>query len=108
MEHSVDLAVGKTVARLRGRKVSQQSLALRVGTSQSYISRVEAGTVQPSLMQVHRLLQALGYELRVEPKPMRVRSDPSGRPAQLVMTAEERMESAAAMGNLLAEMSAPA
>lgn len=95
---------GKMLTGLRGRKVSQGALALRAGTSQSYISRVEAGTVQPSVAQAQRLLHALGYEMRVEPKPMRVRSDPSGRPAQLVMTAEERMESAAAMGNLIAEM----
>jgi hypothetical protein len=40
--------------------------------------------------------------MRVE--MMRVRSDPGGRPAQLTMTAEERMESAAAMGELIADV----
>jgi predicted transcriptional regulator len=95
---------GRTLARLRGPKVSQGALALRAGTSQSYISRVEAGKVQPTLPQAQRLLYALGYEMRAEPRPMRVRSDPSGRPAQLAMTAEERMESAAALGNLVAEL----
>ncbi|HET8536037.1 MAG TPA: helix-turn-helix transcriptional regulator [Solirubrobacteraceae bacterium] len=95
---------GATLARLRGKRVSQGALALRAGTSQSYVSRVESGLVQPSLAQAQRLLHALGYEMKIEPKPMRVRSDPAGRPAQLAMSAEERFESAAAMGNLAAEL----
>lgn len=97
-------AFGQTLAQLRGRRISQGALALRAGTSQSYISRVEAGQVQPSLPQAQRLLYALGYEMRLEPHPMRVRRDDAGRPAQLVMTAEERMDSAAAMGHLAAEL----
>jgi transcriptional regulator with XRE-family HTH domain len=95
---------GAMLAQLRGKRVSQGVLALRAGTSQSYVSRVEAGRVQPSLAQAQRLLHALGYEMKIEPKPMRVRSDPAGRPAQLAMSAEERFESAAAMGNLAAEL----
>jgi transcriptional regulator with XRE-family HTH domain len=93
---------GATLARLR--RISQRRLALRVGTSQSYVSRVEAGKVQPTIAQAQRLLHALGYELKLEPKPLPVRSDPEGRPAQLVMTAEERIESAAQLGNLAAEL----
>ncbi len=95
---------GRLLARLRGDRVTQRALAIRVGTSQSYVSRVEAGTVHPTLTQAERLLNCLGYELSLQPAAMPRRSDPHGLPAQLAMTAEERMQSAAALNNTVAEL----
>jgi transcriptional regulator with XRE-family HTH domain len=95
---------GELLVKLRGRHVSQRALAVRAGTSQSYVSRVEAGTVQPTLAQAEHLLNCLGYRLRLELEPLPSRTDPAGLPAQLVMTPEERMQSAAAIHNAIAEL----
>lgn len=97
-------AVGKLITDLRGERVSQRALAVRAGTSQSYLSRVEAGAVQPSLAQAERLLNCLGFEFKVELAPMPRRTDPFGLPAQLAMTAEERMQSAAALHDTMVEL----
>jgi len=94
---------GKLLARLRG-PVSQGALAVRGGTSQSYVSRVESGQVQPTLAQAEHLLNCLGYTLDMQAKPMSQRSDPYGLPAQLAMSAEERMQSAAAIHNTMIEL----
>lgn len=96
--------VGKLIVRLRGDRVSQRALAVRAGTSQSYISRVESGAVQPTLAQAERLLSCLGYRLRVQAEPLPRRFDPDALPAQLAMTAEERMQSAAALHNAMVEL----
>jgi transcriptional regulator with XRE-family HTH domain len=95
---------GKLLRRLRGAKVSQGALARRAGTSQSYVSRVEAGEIDPSLRQAAHLANSLGYRLRVELEPMRARSDLAGLPQQLAMTAEERMQSAAALHNTVVQL----
>jgi transcriptional regulator with XRE-family HTH domain len=97
---------GHLLKRLRGEQVSQGTLALRAGTSQSYISRVESGAVVPTLGQAERLANCLGYRFRIEPEPLTRRSDPGAFADQLAMTAEERMQSAAALHNAVAEMKA--
>lgn len=95
---------GDLLARLRGEHVSQRALAIRAGTSQSYISRVEAGAVQPTLAQAEKLLNCLGYQLKLAAEPLPRRTDPHGLPAQLAMTAEERIQSAAALHNAIVEL----
>jgi transcriptional regulator with XRE-family HTH domain len=96
--------VGTLISRLRGDRVSQRALAVRAGTSQSYLSRVEAGAVQPTLAQAERLLNCLGYTLKIHLEPLPRRSDPYGLPDQLAMTAEERLQSAAALHNATVEL----
>lgn len=96
---------GALLRELRG-PVSQRELAVRAGTSQSYLSRVESGEVVPSLSQAEHLANCLGYGLRVELEPLARRSDPDGLPDQLAMTAEERMESAANLHNAMQQMTA--
>lgn len=95
---------GKLITDLRGKRVSQRALAVRAGTSQSYISRVEAGAVQPSLPQAERLLNCLGFQLKLELTPLAARTDPLGLPTELAMTAEERMQSAAALHNTMVDL----
>jgi transcriptional regulator with XRE-family HTH domain len=54
-------AIGAALRREReARGVSQSSLALRTGVSQSAISRIEAGREVPSLERWSRLLAGLG------------------------------------------------
>ena len=97
---------GELLRRLRGGRLSQDALALRAATSQSYVSRVEAGGVMPTLGQAERLMNCLGYELRVEAKPLLRRSDRGALVDQLAMSPQERMQSAAALHNAMVEMRA--
>lgn len=97
---------GPLLRGLREGHLSQAALAVRAGTSQSYISRVEAGDVVPTLSQAERLVNCLGYALRVEPEPLPHRSDPGSLPDQLAMSPEERMRSAANLHNAMIEMRA--
>jgi transcriptional regulator with XRE-family HTH domain len=99
-------AFGPMLRALRGERVSQRALAIRAQTSQSYVSRVEAGAVIPTLDQAERLVNCLGYRLRVEPEPLPSRSDPAARAEQLAMTPEERMQSAANLHNTMVELKA--
>jgi len=46
---------------------SQAELAKRVGTRQANISRIEAGTSNPTLDLVHRLLEALNLTIIIAP-----------------------------------------
>ncbi|HWY17566.1 MAG TPA: helix-turn-helix transcriptional regulator [Solirubrobacteraceae bacterium] len=97
---------GLLLRELREGKLSQGGLAVRAATSQSYVSRVEAGEVTPTLGQAERLVNCLGYRLWVQVEPLPRRSDPGALVEQLAMSAEERMQSAAALHNAIAEMKA--
>jgi transcriptional regulator with XRE-family HTH domain len=97
---------GGLLRQLREGRVSQAALALRAATSQSYVSRVESGEVLPTLPQAERLLKCLGYELRVQVTPLPKRSDRGALVDQLQMSPQERMQSAAALHNAMAEMRA--
>lgn len=55
-------------ARLRA-GLTQSGLSARVGTTQSAISRWEAGSTNPPLETLRRLLRACGLELRMEIEP---------------------------------------
>jgi transcriptional regulator with XRE-family HTH domain len=95
---------GSVLRGLRGDRVSQRALAIRAQTSQSYISRVESGDVIPTIEQAERLVNCLGYRLRVEAEPLPRRSDPAARAEQLAMTPQERVQSAANLHNAMREL----
>ena len=46
-------------------KITQTELAKRVGSSKSYISRIEHGTVEPGAGLFLRILNALGLRLNI-------------------------------------------
>lgn len=48
----------------KGEKVTQSELASRIGSTKSYISKIENGTMTPSVSTFYRIMGALG--LRVE------------------------------------------
>lgn len=53
--------VGRNVARLRGqRRQTQEELATRSGFSQQYISGLERGRRNPTVLSLYELAQALG------------------------------------------------
>jgi transcriptional regulator with XRE-family HTH domain len=87
-------------ARLR-HGVSQRSLALRAGTTQTAISRIESGRESPSFERFTQLLLALGERpsLRVEPLEPDVDADDLAHGRRL--TPEQRLAESASW-NLVA------
>jgi transcriptional regulator with XRE-family HTH domain len=72
--------------------ISQRSLALRAGTDQAAISRIERGEVSPSVETVERLLAVLGEGLRLESEPFEHHHDSLHVRAMRQRTPTERLE----------------
>lgn len=89
--------------RLR-RGVSQERLALRLGTRQSAISRLEADEVSPSFATVERAMRALGEEVALAAGASERRYDPLHRIAAARRTPAERLELALSWNGLAARM----
>lgn len=85
--------------------ISQRTLALRAGTDQAAISRIERGRVSPSVETVERLLAAMGEELRLEATPMKREYDPLHLRAALRRTPAERLRLAISWNRLAADLS---
>lgn len=82
-------------ARVR-RGVSQRRLALRAGTSQDAISRIERGVESPTFERLANLLMVLGERLEVDSVPVNEVEHPADR-----LTPRERLREAASW-NLVA------
>lgn len=54
----------------RERGLDQAELARRAGTTQGYISRIERGSVSPTLRTLERLLHAMGRRLVADTEPL--------------------------------------
>ena len=50
---------------VRTLKVTQSELAQRVGTTKSYISKIENGVIEPSVGLFFRLINALGLRIDI-------------------------------------------
>jgi transcriptional regulator with XRE-family HTH domain len=75
---SVGYRLAERVRILREhRGLSQQDLADRIGSTQSAVSRLEAGGAEPSLTTLERIGRALDAKLVVEFAGAIVRPDPS-------------------------------
>lgn len=53
----------------KNEKITQAELALRIGSSKSYISRIEKGLIEPSVGTFYRIIGALGLRIEIV-KPM--------------------------------------
>jgi predicted transcriptional regulator len=77
-----------------GAGLSQRGLAIRAGTSQSVVARIEGGLTDPSSRTLKHLLAAAGFELRAEltlaPVPDSHMLSDVGR--ILSLTPEQRLE----------------
>ena len=78
-------------ARIR-HKVSQESLAIRAGTTQSAISRIEQDRVSPSVYTLRKLLHLLGEELVLGIEKRDTGIDRTLNQANLRFTPEQRVE----------------
>lgn len=95
------MRIGEVVKQARGRHgVSQQTLALRAGTDQAAISRIERGEISPSVETVERLLAAMGERLGLEPIPLERDYDPLHMRATLERSPEERLRLAISWNRL--------
>jgi len=57
--------ITKLIEKRLQRKITQASLAKKVGTKQSAISRFEAGSYHPTLSFLHKVANALDADLKV-------------------------------------------
>lgn len=89
----------------RRHRLSQRTLALRAGTDQAAISRIERGQVSPSIETVERLLAAMGEELELAATPMEREYDPLHLRAALQRTPAERLRLAISWNRLAADLS---
>ncbi len=76
--------------------ISQRRLALRAGTSQDAISRIERGVESPTLERLTNLMMVLGERLELHTTPLVEAEDDVAR-----LTARERLREAASW-NLIA------
>jgi len=72
--------------------LSQARLALRAGTTQSAISRLERGERSPSLETIDRLLSVMGEELVGEARPIGHDYDRVHLAAEQRLTPAQRVE----------------
>jgi transcriptional regulator with XRE-family HTH domain len=73
-------------------RLSQRALAVRAGTDQAAISRIERGEISPTLETLERLLAAMGEELRLVPERPPAQHDPLHVQAMRERSPEERLE----------------
>ena len=78
-------------ARLR-HGLSQERLAIRAGTTQSAISRIEKERVSPTVQTLAELLRLLGEDLVLEAKDRDTGIDLTLNQKNLEFTAEQRIE----------------
>ena|ERR1700720_596057 len=77
--------------RRRRMGLSQRSLALRAGTTQAAVSRIERGLTTPTWETVRSLMLAMGYEPQLGARRLRGRWDAVHLSATRARTPAERL-----------------
>jgi hypothetical protein len=96
---------GELIREARERHgLSQRRLALRAGTDQAAISRIERGDTAPSIETVERLLAAMGERLSIQSEPLERDYDPLHMRASLERTPEERLRLAISWNSLAGKL----
>jgi transcriptional regulator with XRE-family HTH domain len=72
--------------------LSQRRLALRAGTTQAAISRIERGVVSPTFATLHQLMLAMGEEPELTARRLPTEWDPLHFASTLARSPEERLE----------------
>ncbi len=72
--------------------MSQRRLALRAGTTQAAISRIERGLVSPTYTTLRELLLSMGEEPVLSARRLPTNWDPAHMASTLARTPEERLE----------------
>ncbi|MCK9250875.1 MAG: helix-turn-helix domain-containing protein [Solirubrobacteraceae bacterium] len=98
---------GSLVRELRRRHgLTQDRLAVRAGTSQAFISRVERGELSPTIETLERLLASMGERLTIttERLPGMLDDDPEQLRDARALTPSERLERAMASSRFAASI----
>jgi transcriptional regulator with XRE-family HTH domain len=85
--------------------VSQEQLAIRAGTTQSSISRIEKDRISPTVQTLAELLYLLGEDLKLVAEKRDAGIDPTLIDERLRMTDEERLEYGRAFADQVIQMS---
>ena len=86
--------------------LSQARLALRAGTRQSAISRLEKDEISPSFETLENLMNAMGESVVLDSTPFEGRFDPLHLEASGERTPAERLELAISWNRTAGELSA--
>jgi transcriptional regulator with XRE-family HTH domain len=86
--------------------LSQRRLALRAGTSQDAISRIERGSEAPTLERFAQLMLALGHRISVDVEPMESPVPAGELTVAAAMSAEERLREANSWNRLASQLGA--
>lgn len=89
----------------RRRGISQAELAIRAGTTQSAISRIERDRQSPSVETLRELLHLLGEDLNLTTEPREWGIDRTLIRERLKLTPSERIEYGIAAANQVIENS---
>jgi len=84
--------------------LSQRRLALRAGTSQDAISRIERGAESPTIERLAQILLALGEQLDLSATPLQARVPAADLATAAAMTLEERLREAASWNRVTSEL----
>jgi len=85
--------------------VSQEQLAIRAGTTQSAISRIEKERISPTVQTLSDLLYLLGEDLVLATEQRDAGIDPTLIDERLRMTGEERLEYGRSFADQVIQMS---
>jgi transcriptional regulator with XRE-family HTH domain len=88
----------------RRKGLSQRRLALRAGTSQSAIARIEAGTEEVTWPRLRAIMISMGEEPVLSGRQLKSRYDAADMVAQRGMSASGRLESGLAFDKLASEL----
>lgn len=91
--HSQDLSALLREARARA-GLSQRRLALRAGTSQDAISRIERGAERPTLERFEQLMLTMGQRVVLTVEPLEGRVPADKLKASATLTPTERLREA--------------
>lgn len=96
---------GELLERTRRKhSLSQRSLAIRAGTDQAAISRIERGDTSPSIGTIERLFAAMGQSLRLTTVHPEQAYDPVHVRATRERTPAERFELAVSWNRLAGDL----
>lgn len=84
--------------------LSQRRLALRAGTSQDAISRIERGAEAPTFDRFSQLMLAMGQRVSLTLEPLESRVSPSELTITTAMTPEERLREAVSWNRLASQL----
>jgi transcriptional regulator with XRE-family HTH domain len=89
--------------RIRHR-LSQAALAARAGTSQQALSKIENGSVSPSMETLSKLAAAVGEELLLDSRPREIPFDSDQLAAAINSPMPERLERALSWNRFAGEI----